>query len=97
MQVKIHELATKEFDEAIEWYKLQQKGLGKRFKTIVINQIKKIKLNSNWFLIMEANIHKAYIPKFSRKILYSVENNNVVIWVIMHLHRNPLYWQSRRI
>jgi len=32
MQVKIHELAAKELDEAIEWYELQSKGLGQRFK-----------------------------------------------------------------
>ena len=95
MQVKIHELAAKEFDEAIEWYELQQKGLGQRFKTVVINQIKKIKLNSNWFLIEEANIHKAYIPKFPYKILYTVESNIIVIWAFMHLHRKPLFWQSR--
>jgi len=26
MKVKIHELATKEFDEAVEWYELQSRG-----------------------------------------------------------------------
>ncbi len=43
MQVKIHELAAKEFDEAIEWYELQSQQLGKRFKRSVIEQITKIK------------------------------------------------------
>jgi len=45
MKIKIHELASEEFDEAIEWYELQSKGLGKRFKQSVIEQIKKIKKN----------------------------------------------------
>lgn len=45
MPVKIHELAAKEFDEAIEWYELQSVGLGKRFKKSVIEQINKIKKN----------------------------------------------------
>jgi len=26
MKVKIHEIATKEFDEAVEWYENQSKG-----------------------------------------------------------------------
>ena len=30
MQVKIHELAATEFDQAIEWYELQSKDLGER-------------------------------------------------------------------
>ncbi|MCP4970348.1 MAG: type II toxin-antitoxin system RelE/ParE family toxin, partial [Arcobacter sp.] len=49
MKINIHELAAKEFDEAIEWYELQSKGLGKQFKNVVMNQIKKIKQNPNWF------------------------------------------------
>ena len=32
MKIDIHELTAKEFDEAFEWYELQSKGLGKRFK-----------------------------------------------------------------
>lgn len=32
MKVNIHELATQEFDEAINWYENQSEGLGKRFK-----------------------------------------------------------------
>ena len=43
MRVKIHELAVKEFDEAIEWYELQSSGLGKRFKKLVVEQVNKIK------------------------------------------------------
>ena len=79
MQVKIHELATKEFDEAIEWYEIQSKGLGKQFKKSVIDNIKKIKKNPEWFLLEADNIHKAYIPKFPYQILFNKENNNSII------------------
>ncbi len=41
MKIKIHELAAQEFDEAIEWYELQSKGLGKRFKKSVNSQLNK--------------------------------------------------------
>lgn len=96
MQVKIHELAAKEFNEAIEWYEIQSKGLGKRFKKIVIDHIRKIKMNPNWFLIETENIHKAYVPKFPFKILFTHENKNtIVIWAIAHMHRKPWYWQKR--
>ncbi len=96
MKIKIHELASEEFDEAIEWYELQSKGLGKRFKQSVIEQIKKIKKNPTWYLIEAENIHKAYVPKFPYKILYTIENKNtVVIWAIAHMHRRPRYWKPR--
>lgn len=71
MKVKIHEIAVKEFDDAIEWYENQSKGLGQRFKKSVIEQIRKIKKNTDWFLIEAENIYKIYIPKFPYKILYT--------------------------
>jgi hypothetical protein len=42
MKVKIHEFALKEYEDAIEWYELQLKGLGIRFKKTVLDQIEKI-------------------------------------------------------
>ncbi len=39
MKIRIHELATKEFDDAIIWYDQQSEGLGKRFKKTVKDSI----------------------------------------------------------
>lgn len=58
MQVNIHELASKEFDEAIEWYELQSKGLGEQFKKSVIAQVNNIKMNPKWYLKEKDNIYK---------------------------------------
>ena len=96
MQVNIHELAGKELNEAVDWYELQAKDLGKRFKSAVIEKVKIIKKNPHWFLIEEGEIYKAYIAKFPYKILFTIENKqNIIIWAIAHMHRKPWYWQSR--
>ncbi len=96
MKVKIHELANKEFSEAAEWYEFQSKELGKQFIKSVIEQIKKIRRNPDWYLIEEDDIHKVYVPRFPYKILYTIENNHqIVIWAIAHMHRKPWYWQNR--
>ena len=96
MKIKIHELATKEFDEAIDWYENQSRGLGKRFRKIVIDQINKVKKNPTWFLIEEDAIYKAYIPKFPYKILFTLDTESIIIWAIAHMHRKPWYWQARK-
>ena len=95
MKINIHELAVKEFNEAIEWYELQSNGLGNMFKKSVIKQIQKIKQNPVLFLVEAENIHKAYVPKFPDKGLFTSSRNYIVIWSIAHMHRKPLYWQSR--
>lgn len=97
MKIDIHELAAQEFDDAIDWYELQLKGLGSRFKQTVTNEVKRIKKNPRWFLVEEANIYKAFIPKFPYKIIYTIEDKRIIIWSIAHLHRKPWYWQSRMI
>ena len=53
MKINIHEGAAGEFDEAVEWYEIQSKGLGKRFKKSVTDQLKKIKKKSE--LVFERN------------------------------------------
>lgn len=95
MKIKIHELAVKEFDDAIDWYELQSKGLGKRFKKTVMSQIQKIKRNPGWFLNEADDIYKAYVPKFPYKILFTSNKDEIVMWSIAHMHRKPWYWQSR--
>ena len=59
MLVKIHELAAKEFDDAIEWYELQSNSIGDRFKNAVIAQIERIKSHPTWYLIEDDEIYKA--------------------------------------
>ncbi len=38
MKIKIHELAANEFDDAIDWYELQAKGLGMKLTLQPQNQ-----------------------------------------------------------
>ncbi|GAB6094787.1 hypothetical protein JCM14469_10390 [Desulfatiferula olefinivorans] len=95
MNVKIHELAALEFDEAIRWYDIQSTGLGKRFKKTVLAQIRKIRQAPDWFLVEDGDIYKAYIPKFPYKILFSFGRDTIVIWAVSHLHRRPWHWQAR--
>ena len=95
MKIEIVELASQEFDDAIDWYEMQSIGLGNNFKKQVMAQVKKIKANPTWFLVEEEPIYKVFIPKFPYKILYTVEDKKIIIWAIVHLHRKPWYWQSR--
>jgi len=95
LKIEIHEFASQELNEAIEWYEFQSDGLGNRFKTLVIRQMKQVQNNPGWFLKEDEDIYKAYIPKFPYKILFTFDDEKVVIWAIAHMHRKPCYWQSR--
>jgi len=95
LKIEIHEFASQDFSEAIEWYEFQSEGLGNRFKRLVINQMKQVQQNPGWFLKEDEEIYKAYIPKFPHKVLFTFDDEKVVVWAIAHMHRKPNYWQSR--
>jgi plasmid stabilization system protein ParE len=95
MKIRIHDLAVHEFDEAVEWYELQSHGLGKSFRQIVRDQVRKLARNPTWYLKESDVIYKAYIPRFPYKILYTTEKDEIVIWAIAHMNREPRYWQNR--
>ena len=97
MKIRIHELAAKEFDDAIDWYDQQSEGLGKRFKRIVTKSIEKIRNNPEWYLKESDDLYKSYIPQFPYKILFTIEKHEIIIWAIAHMHRKPWYWQKRII
>jgi plasmid stabilization system protein ParE len=95
MKIRIHELAAQELEEAVEWYEFQSKGLGKHFRQIIRDQVKKIVKNPTWYLKESDDIYKAFIPRFPYKILYTTKENQIVIWAIANMHREPRYWQNR--
>lgn len=97
MKIRIHGLAAKEFDDAIDWYDQQSEGLGKRFKRIVTKSIEKIRNNPEWYLKESGDLYKSYIPQFPYKILFTIEKHEIIIWAIAHMHRKPWYWQTRII
>ena len=63
MKIRIHELAAKEFDDAIMWYDQQSEGLGKRFKKTVKDSIEKIKNNPEWYLKESIDTYKVLLAK----------------------------------
>jgi len=95
LKIRIHDLAAQEFDDAIDWYEMQSHGLGARFKSKVVEQINRIKLNPTWFPVEEGSLYKAFIPQFPYKILFTIEDDVLIIWAVAHLHRKPWYWQAR--
>ncbi len=67
MKVEIHNLAVKEFDDAIDWYEMQAMGLGERFKKHVIDQVQKIKKIQPGFLLKKISFIKRLSLNFPIK------------------------------
>ena len=96
MKIRFDHLAVKELEDAIEYYEIQQKGLGQKFKDEIKRSLKIIKRFPEIGSSEKGDVRKFLLHKFPYKILYSIENKYIYVIAIAHLHREPTYWLKRR-
>jgi len=95
MKVLFDKLAKLELDDAIEFYEIEVKGLGKRFKSEVKAGILRIRENPFTWAKEKGDLRRYLLHKFPYKIIYSVEKDYVYIIAVAHCHRRPDYWLKR--
>ena len=95
MEIIIAKIAEAEFDDAKQYYELEQAGLGKRFEKEVKASLQRVKQFPTAWPIEREGIQKYLIHKFPYKILYSVQKNKILVLAFAHQHREPIYWVDR--
>ncbi len=97
MKIEFLPEAKAELDEAIEYYELQVKGLGATFKSVAKSTIKRISTFPTAWSVVCPDIRKCIMHKFPYTVLYSIEEETILIIAIAHQHRYPNYWSDRVI
>lgn len=95
MNIIIAKVAKQEFNEAKEFYEIEQAGLGARFEKEIKNAILRIKQFPSAWPAERGEIHHYLVHKFPYKILYSIQKDSIVILAFAHQHRKPNYWIDR--
>ena len=95
MKILFDELASLEYQDAIEFYELEVQGLGLRFKEEIKRALRNLIKFPDMGSIEKADIRRCILHKFPYKILYSNEGELLYIIAIAHMHRAPNYWINR--
>lgn len=95
MRVVFSKYAKQELDDAVRFYELAHPGLGQHFKREVRNAAKRIGTYPHAWSKEAENTRKCLLHRFPYKLLYSVEDEVVLIVAVAHLHRRPGYWVDR--
>lgn len=95
MKIEILGIAESELDESIQYYEIQQKGLGKRFYSDFKNTLVRIQKFPKANQIIISDIRRCLLKTFPYSIVYEIINNTIVIISISHQHRKPYYWKDR--
>jgi hypothetical protein len=95
MKILIAKIAQQEFDEAKEFYEVEQAGLGLRFESEIKKSLLRISEFPTTWPLERKEIHRYLVHKFPYKILYSVQNQYIIVLAFSHFHRKPTYWLRR--
>ena len=90
-----HPEAAEELDQAIIWYEEQQADLGRFFFDEYLALRDEIVANPQHFAFTFEDIRRANFHRFPYFIVFSVEEDALFIYGIMHQKRNPKAWQER--
>jgi plasmid stabilization system protein ParE len=95
MQLTFSELARDELAEAKRYYNQQQSGLGKQFQREEELAAKRIREHPLAWQCEREPFRRFLLDTFPYKMLYVIEDENILVIAVSHQHRQPDYWVGR--
>lgn len=94
MKLKIAVQAKSDIKDASRWYDEQQRGLGRKFTTIIKEEIRSIALNPEQIPYRYKNIRAAVVTVFPYTIHFYISHEKQMIFVtgVFHTSLNPKKW-----
>ena len=94
-QILISEDALNDLNEGFTFYEAQDHGLGDYFSACLKADIEGLKITGGIHRELQG-FHRLLSRVFPHGIFYSVEANEVTIWAVIDLRRDP-EWISRKL
>lgn len=95
MRYVFHPQALAEYSEAVQYYAQQRVELAQAFISAVEDAIYRIRESPERWQVIDEDIRRCLTRKFPYGILYTIEQDYILILAIMHCSREPGYWQDR--
>ena len=88
--------AQNDIREAAQWYEEREAGLGIRFVREVRASLERIADDRLTFPIIGQDVRRSLLHKFPYSIYFVTDRNAVSVIAVLHQHRRPDKWKSRR-
>jgi hypothetical protein len=95
MRFEFHLEALAEYEDAARYYSECQMGLEIRFIAAVEYAIQQILDAPESWSILEEDVRWHLTRVFPYAVLYTIEEDYVLIIAVMHCHRESGYWRNR--
>ncbi|HLA96015.1 MAG TPA: type II toxin-antitoxin system RelE/ParE family toxin [Pyrinomonadaceae bacterium] len=95
MNFSFHPDAEAEFLEAIDYFEEVEGGLGLQFSREVFSTVDRIIEYPSGWSPFTSQTRRCLCKRFRYGIIYKVTNDELRVFAVMHLSREPDYWHSR--
>lgn len=95
MRVQFLEIAEVELDQAIQWYAAQAPGLGDAFLIEALSAVERIARYREAWQELDRDVRRCRLNRFPYGLIYAVEDGDILVLAVAHLHRRPGYWRDR--
>jgi plasmid stabilization system protein ParE len=95
MKWHIQAAAEAEVEEATRWYEAIREGLGAEFLDEFDAGIQRIAEFPHAWHPLGGSTRQHRLNRFPYGIIYQVREDEIVIFAVAHLHRQPGYWRKR--
>jgi toxin ParE1/3/4 len=95
MTYEFHPEAPLEYREAATFYGARRAGLGATFTLEVEAAIERVVQSPERWRVVEQDVRRCLTHTFPYGILYTIEEESILIVAVMHLRRRPGYWRNR--
>ena len=95
MKVLFLEAARDDLREAVRYYESVETGLGRSFRDEVRAAVGRIRrLPLAWQAVGDG-LHRYLVHRFPYGIIYQIQEDEILILSVAHLHREPGHWKDR--
>ena len=95
MKYVFHPAALDEYREAALWYAEREQKTALRFVASVEDAIARIVESPRRWRVIDEDVRRCLTRVFPFGILYTIEDDFLLIVAVMHFSREPGYWKSR--
>lgn len=96
MKYVFHPEALTEYAEAVQYYAEQRVEVPQAFIDAVEDAVYRIREAPTRWNVIDEDVRRCLTRKFPYGILYTIEQDYILILAVMHCSRDPGYWKSRR-
>ena len=96
MTVRLLDVAQQELDEAIAYYNGESPGLGDAFLLDTVAAIDRIRRFPEAWHPLGNEIRRCRLRRFPYGLIYSKDEDGILVLAVAHTHREPGYWRDRK-